>query len=157
MSLDIWIYGAVMNLPFGTDTEAADEWIRNWTASVSEQAAQAQSMSDQVAQLSVSATSADGAIEVTVGGSGVMSDLRLDERTRKWPAAETAAEILAVMRQAQAMLAGRVAEIAAETVGPDSETARAVVSSFERRFPSPVPDDDEDEHGTPNDWRGRGR
>jgi hypothetical protein len=48
---------------------------------------------------------------------------------------DLADKILRTMRRAQAALADRVADIADRTVGHDSETARAVVASFERRFP----------------------
>jgi hypothetical protein len=96
--------------------------------------------------LSVSASGHDGSIEVTVAGSGVMTDLKLDDRVRTWPADQIAAAVLAVMRRAQASLATRVAEIADETVGADSETGRAVVDGFARRFPAP-PDDEDDRSG----------
>jgi len=143
-----------MNVPLGATSDSAEEWIRDWSASVADRAAKAQAMSEQVGQLSVSASSSDGSVEVTVAGSGAMTNLRLGESTRKWTADQTAAEILAVMRRAQAKLANRVAEIAADTVGAESETGRAVVSSFERRFPEP-PSEDGENRDDSGDWRGR--
>lgn len=92
--------------------------------------------------LSVSASGRDGAVRVTVAGSGMMTDLRMDDRVLRWPASEIAAQVMSVMRRAQASLASRVAEIADETVGADSETGRAVVDGFVRRFPEP-PDEEE--------------
>jgi DNA-binding protein YbaB len=145
-----------MNVPFGAASDSAEEWIESWATSVTERAAKAQSMAEQVSQVSASATSSDGAVEVTVAGSGAMTGLRLGEQTRKWSADQTAAEILAVMRRAQAKLASKVAEIAADTVGADSEAGKAVVASFEKRFPEPPSDDpDGDGHDSPSDWRGR--
>lgn len=128
-------------LPSGAAADAAEEWVRSWSASVSERAARARDLSERVAQLSVSATDDDELVTVTVAGSGVVTDLHLDERVRRWPAARTATEILAVMRRAQASMAGQVADIATQTVGPDSETARAVVASFAKRFPAEPPAD----------------
>ncbi len=92
--------------------------------------------------LSVPASGRDGAVRVTVAGSGVMTDLRLDDRVLRWPASEIAAQVMSVMRRAQASLASRVAEIADETVGADSETGRAVVDGFVRRFPEPRDDEE---------------
>jgi hypothetical protein len=41
---------------------------------------------------------------------------------------------MSVIRRAQAVLAGRVAEQVRETVGEDTETGRAVLHSFGSRF-----------------------
>jgi hypothetical protein len=83
----------------------------------------------------------DGAVEVTVAGSGVMTDLMLGDRVLRWSADEIAAQVMTVMRRAQGLLASRVTEIAHQTVGADSETGRAIVDGFVRRFP---PDDEDD-------------
>jgi DNA-binding protein YbaB len=131
----------VTDLPLGATADGAEEWVRSWTASMSERAAAAQAMSDQVARLTVSAADEDGLVTVTVSGSGAVTGLRLDERVHRWTTDRLGDQILATMRRAQATLAGRVAEIAADTVGADSETGRAVVASFETRFPAEPPDD----------------
>jgi DNA-binding protein YbaB len=140
----------VTDVPIGV----AEDWVRSWTASASERAAAAQSLSDQVSRLSVSASDSDQAITVTVNGSGVMTDLQLTVEAGRLPMDQLARTILKTMHTAQASLAEEVASIAAETAGPDSETARAVISSFERRFP-PQPDpNDRDEDTT---WRSHDR
>lgn len=136
-----------MEVPFSTTADAAEQWVENWAASVNERAAQAQAMSRQVAELSMTADGAHGAVAVTVAGSGLVTDLRLDDRVRSWSGDRIAAEILSVMRRAQSQLAGQVAVIAARTVGADSETARAVVASFEQRFPAPAPDQPDRDRG----------
>jgi hypothetical protein len=61
-----------------------------------------------------------------------MTDLQLDERIRKWPAARTGREILAVMRAAQAQVRRDATKVVAETVGLDSPTGRAVADAFAR-------------------------
>jgi DNA-binding protein YbaB len=131
-----------MAMPFSAASEGADDWIDSWAASVSARAQAAQELSERVSMLLVSVSGRDGAVQVTVAGSGVMTDLRLDDRVLRWPASEIATQVMSVMRRAQASLASRVAEIADETVGADSETGRAVVDGFARRFPVP-PDDEE--------------
>jgi DNA-binding protein YbaB len=116
--------------------DSAQEWVRSWMAATSERAAAAQALSDRVAQLTASASDRDGFITVTVNGSGVLTDLRLAPEAARLGMERLGDEIVRTMRRAQARLAERVSDIAAQTVGPDSETARAVVSGFERRFPA---------------------
>jgi hypothetical protein len=128
-----------------SDGDRAEEWIRSWSASMSERARAARPLSDEVARLRASASTPDRTITITVNGSGVVEDLRLHAGAARQGMDRLAEEIMRTMRQAQAALAGLVAAIAAETVGADSETGRAVVSSFERRFP------EDDEHRQPSD------
>jgi DNA-binding protein YbaB len=92
-------------------------------------------MSLRVSALRVTAVGRDGAIEVTVGGSGTVTDLRLDDQVTRWPAREIAEQIMVTMRRAQASLTERVTAIASATVGTDSATGRAVVDGFAQRFP----------------------
>ncbi|MEH0819837.1 MULTISPECIES: YbaB/EbfC family nucleoid-associated protein [unclassified Micromonospora] len=138
-----------MDPPFGAGADAAEEWVRSWSASVSERAAQAQAMSQRIADLTVSATGGHGAVEVTVAGSGTVTGLRLDDRVCGWSGERIAAEIMGTMRRAQARLAEAVADVAAQTVGADSETGRAVVGSYATRFPAP-PDDGDDDRRNPH-------
>lgn len=117
-----------------TDFSAAD-WVRTWSASMSARAAAAQELSDEVARLAVSASDHRRTITVTVNGSGCLTGLLLEPEAAGWEMDRLAEEILRTMRRAQAKLAERVTEVADRTVGSDTETARAVVSGFERRFP----------------------
>jgi len=146
-----------MGEPLSAAADSAEQWLENWSASASDKLAKAQQMSERVSQATVSAQSPDGSVEVTVSGSGTVSDLRLGEAVRKRPAEEIAQEILRVMRRAQAMLAAKVADIAADTVGADSAAGRAVVASFETRFPTEAGDDADGDYGSATDWRSRGR
>jgi hypothetical protein len=61
--------------------------------------------------------------------------------------AELSRQILAVMRRAQADLSGQVAAQVRETVGADTETGRAVIHSFEARFPQRDDDEGEERRG----------
>ena len=127
-----------MATSFGTDPDSAQRWVRAWSASSGDRAARAYELSERVAGLSVSAKRSDGAVEVTVDGSGAVTDLRLSELVRKWPADVITSEILTAMRSAQAMLPARVADLAAQIMDADSPTTRAVVASFGQRFPAPI-------------------
>jgi DNA-binding protein YbaB len=130
--------------PFaGRSLDEADEWLRHWTAQASTRAEATQRMSDQVAGLTSTATAADGAIKATVAGSGLLVRLELDDRVQRMPGRDLAAQIMRAVAMAQADLSPKVAAVVADTIGADSETGRAVVTSFERRFPAP-PDEAEE-------------
>lgn len=131
-----------------------------YVAAQAEQAAQRyQSMQQQVAEISVSHTSADGAITVTVAASGSVTGLSLSDRVGRLGPDDLATKILDCIRRAQSMLGGQVQAVMTATVGDDVETVRAVVSSYAARFPGPAEgaaparyrrvDDDED------DWSDR--
>ncbi|GAA2605560.1 YbaB/EbfC family nucleoid-associated protein [Paractinoplanes durhamensis] len=119
------------------DVDAAEDWLDSWAAGVSAQAERAVALSRRVAALSASAESRDGSVRVTVGPSGQVESLELEDR-------ELAERILAVMRQAQAGLARQVAAQVEDTVGADSETGRAVINSFDTRFPERSAGDEND-------------
>jgi hypothetical protein len=129
--------GVIAMDPLISGPDAAEEWLDNWSADVQERAEQARTFADRVAELSATATDSDGAVQVTVNASGGVTGLRLSDRIRSWPAERTAGRILAVMRAAQAQLAGRVAAVAAQTVGEHSPIGRDVVAGFHTRFPAP--------------------
>jgi hypothetical protein len=78
-------------------------------------------------------------IEVTVAGSGIVTDLRIDDRLANWTGARISAEIMTTMRRAQGRLSAAVAEIAGQTIGANSETARVIVASYAERFPEVGP------------------
>lgn len=126
----------------GRDLNDAEDWIRRWTAQSSAAADAAQQMSEQVAALSSTATSADGHISVTVAGSGLLTELRLDDSLRL-TGSQLADKIMSTLRLAQAGLAAKVASVVEQTVGSDSATGMSVVHSFQHRFPAPP---EEDEH-----------
>jgi DNA-binding protein YbaB len=132
----------VFDRGWGPTGDSADRWIDEWSAEAAAQAERARALSERVAELTVTATSDDGLVEVTVAGSGLVTDIRLADRVNSWRASAIAAEILAVMRRAQAELAGFVADAVADTVGADSPAGRAVVDSFARRFPAEPDDED---------------
>ena len=114
-----------------------EAWTEDWWSAVSARADRAVQLAQRISELLVTESGARGAVEVTVAGSGIVTDLRLSQRAADMRPAALVEAILATMRRAQARLAGRVAEIAADTVGTDSETGRAAVASFAERFPEP--------------------
>jgi DNA-binding protein YbaB len=128
----------------GRNLDDAEEWLRSWTAQANARAEAAQQMSERVASLTSTVSVADGAISVTVAGSGVLTGLELDDRVQQYSGRELSAEIMRAIQKAQAGLNAKVATVVEETVGYGSETGRAVVASFERRFPAAGEDEDPD-------------
>jgi YbaB/EbfC DNA-binding family protein len=124
------------------DVDAAEQWLDSWVAQVNAQAERSAELSRRVAALTGSAEGRDGAIRVTVGAAGQMERLDLDERVHQLSGPRLAEEIMSVMRRAQAALSGRVADEVRATVGEDTETGRAVIHSFDSRFPAPRDDED---------------
>jgi DNA-binding protein YbaB len=115
--------------------DAAEEWLDTWVAQVDAQAAASVDLSRRVAALIGEAEGRDGAIRVAVGSSGQVQRLELDERVHELTGPRLADEIMSAIRRAQAALSGRVAEEVQATVGADTETGRAVIHSFDARFP----------------------
>lgn len=134
----------------GRDLDDAQEWVASWSTSVSRRAERAQRLAARVADLSATASGADGLVEVRVDSSGAMTGLHLGDGVSGWPAARIEREILTTMRAAQARLTAQVTAVVNDTVGTDTETGRAVVSGYAERF-SAVPDDSAGEGG----WRDR--
>jgi YbaB/EbfC DNA-binding family len=118
--------------------DAAERWVDDWQSRFEEQAARARALSQRVGDLTATATNEDGTVEVTVGSSGALTGLRLDEAIRGRPAAETAEQIVALTRAAQARLAQRAAAAVEETVGRDSAAGRAVIDTYARILNPPA-------------------
>ncbi|MFF5069904.1 YbaB/EbfC family nucleoid-associated protein [Micromonospora olivasterospora] len=121
----------------GRDLDDAERWVADWSASISERAERARRLAERVAELIGSAEAAGGLVEVRVDSGGALVALHLDDRLTGWPAARVEREIMTALRRAQAGLTDRVAAAVADTVGADSETGRAVLDGYDRRFPAP--------------------
>jgi DNA-binding protein YbaB len=116
--------------------DAALQRIDEWERSATQRAEQAQELARRAAEISATARSRDGLVEVTVGPEGQIQRLHLDDRIRQQPAAETADQIMATLRSAQGRLVRQFDEVTAETVGADSETGRMLMDSLRKRLGS---------------------
>ena len=112
------------------DLDETERLVRDWEAGLEDRAAAARELSQRLSLLSGSARSPDGSVAVTVGPSGVVRALTLDEAVRRQPAAQIARSILATLGAAQAALVAQARIAADETVGAGSELGRAVLSSY---------------------------
>jgi DNA-binding protein YbaB len=122
---------------FGVDGYQTEQELRRWAADVQAKAERYQTMQAQVAQVTVTESSRDDIVQVTVESSGQVTDLRISDRSQDMPGAELAALVLATMRRAQSKITDRVADVMERTVGDDPETVASVVRSYRQRFPEP--------------------
>jgi hypothetical protein len=114
---------------------------------------------DQAEQVSVTETSADGSITVTVNSAGVLIDLIINSRAAAWSGARIAAEVMDVTRKAQSRIAERMSELMRDD---DIELRDRVLAVYHDRFPDPQPTEkakpfwsrNEDEEGSGSIMRG---
>jgi DNA-binding protein YbaB len=109
-----------------------DEWERNAT----EKAAAFQRMAEQVEQVSITESVANGAIRVTVGHNGLPVDIRMTDGVRSMEPDEIASNVMSAIRRAQSRYPERLAEILAETVGEEDPASRHILAKAEESFPA---------------------
>ena len=123
-----------------------DETIRrmdDWAAGFAAKAERYQAAQEQTERLRLTATSSDGAVSVTVGADGTVTDLTFSNKVKSFPLEELSRQILTTMRRAQSGIADRVAGVMAEQLGDeDRETRTALLDNLRGRFPDPDDPDD---------------
>ncbi|MBE1468035.1 YbaB/EbfC family nucleoid-associated protein [Kibdelosporangium phytohabitans] len=100
----------------------------DWERQVETTATAYRRMSEQIGRIQVSAVSQDGAVQVAVSASGVLTDLRLPDRA-------LAEEIMACIRKAQAGIPDKMRTVMLETVGAQDPNTHLVLASARERFP----------------------
>ncbi|MFD3508194.1 YbaB/EbfC family nucleoid-associated protein [Nocardia sp. NPDC058666] len=116
-------------------TSAADDLAR-WAQDLERQAEKYQQLHGQMAQVSVTDTSADGRISVTVDADGSTTAITLTPAVRGMDPAAVATELMACTRRAQSRLRERVTVLVHDMVGTD-EAGAAIVGQYNDRFPDP--------------------
>jgi DNA-binding protein YbaB len=118
-------------------TRMIDDWERNAT----EKAARFKQMAEQVEQVSITESVADGAVTVTVGHNGLPTNIAMTDGVRSMEPEEIASSVMAAMRRAQSRYPERLAEILADTVGEDDPASRHILAKAEESFPAPEDDE----------------
>ncbi|WP_192909809.1 YbaB/EbfC family nucleoid-associated protein [Gandjariella thermophila] len=116
--------------------------IDQWAAQVHDKARRYQELKEDLAAISSTATAANGAIKVTVGASGLLTNLELTEDVRTMRAHYLAAQIMDAIRKAQSTLGAQVTELMQQRVGEDTQSIAVVAANYARQFPQP---DEQDE------------
>ncbi|MFC9963131.1 YbaB/EbfC family nucleoid-associated protein [Nocardia ignorata] len=117
-------------------TDAADDLAR-WAQDLERKSQRYQELHTKMAEVSVTDTSADGRIAVTVDANGCTTAVTLTAGVRGMDPSAVAAELMACTRRAQARLRDRVSGLVHEVVGAD-EAGAAIVGQYTERFPDPL-------------------
>lgn len=111
--------------------------MRSWDQQIQAKLKQADQITQAAREVRVTQRSGDGAVSVTVDSGGNVTSLDLtDAALRKRPA-ELSAEILGLMRSAQAQIATRMREAMEPVLGGDTATMTAIVGGLQEKFPPP--------------------
>lgn len=124
------------------DPDASRDYLRSWKEKVDRTAAQAAAMSRQMERLRVTARDDNGLAEVTVDSAGVLVGLELTDRIRRFEPEVVARAVMTAVREARARAADRAHEIAAETMGPDSLSARTIADRMRQSLERPEDEPD---------------
>ncbi|UQU67838.1 YbaB/EbfC family nucleoid-associated protein [Couchioplanes caeruleus] len=114
----------------GHDFDAAERIVDGWQEGFERRAARAHDLAGRIGELQASARSADGLVEVTVGSTGELLDLHLDEDVRRLPATQITQRIMVAARAARAELLKKVTVAVDDTVGADTESGRAILAGY---------------------------
>jgi cell division septum initiation protein DivIVA len=128
--------------PYLSDIADAEQWLAGWQQRLAEKQTQARELAARITSLRGEAESPDGTVRIVVDSTGVPVDLTLGRDAAGRDPARLAAEILATMRRAQARLTRAATEAANQTIGAETETARALLQPFYSRFPEERQDEE---------------
>jgi DNA-binding protein YbaB len=119
------------------DPDASREYLRSWKENVDRMAARAAAMSEQMERLRVTARDGNGLAEVTIDSAGVLVGLELTDRIHRFEPEVVARAVMSALREARAKAADRAHDIAIETMGPDSLSARTTADRMRHALERP--------------------
>jgi DNA-binding protein YbaB len=123
------------------DPDASREYLRSWKDDVDRMAARAAAMSDQMERLRVTARDGNGVAEVTIDSAGVLVRLELTDRIHRFAPDVVARAVMSALREARTRAADRAHDIAVETMGPDSFSARTIADRMRQALQRPEADE----------------
>ncbi|MEV0678671.1 YbaB/EbfC family nucleoid-associated protein [Actinosynnema sp. NPDC050436] len=137
-----------MSVPTGfgepvRDPDEAEARMNAWARGLADKAARYQEVGARTEALRLTASSPDGAVRVTVRADGGLVDLEFGDRARSVPLERLSGLVMQTVRQAQAGIADRVAEVMTDGLGDeDAQTRALVLDNLRSRFPDPTDDDE---------------
>jgi DNA-binding protein YbaB len=136
------------------DPDSARDYLRSWNARVERQGANARAMSERIGELRTSAKDSNDLTEVTIDSTGVLLELTFTDRIRRVEPDVVARAVMAALRDARVKAADRAREIAVETMGPDSLSARTIGDRMQQLLEAPDAADDAEGNADPGRTRG---
>jgi DNA-binding protein YbaB len=119
------------------DPDASRDYLQSWKQNAERKAERASSMAAQIEHLRTSAQDDNGLAEVTVDSSGVLVDLVLTERIHRHEPQVVARAVMSALQLARTRTAAQAREIAVETMGPDSMSARVIGERMQQLLERP--------------------
>jgi len=117
--------------------DASRAYLRSWKANVDQTAARATAMAERLQRLRTTARDDNGLAEVTIDSSGVLLHLELTDRIHRYAPEAVARAVMSALREARQTAARQVHDIAVETMGADSLSARTVAERMRQQLERP--------------------
>ncbi|CAM06013.1 YbaB/EbfC DNA-binding family protein [Saccharopolyspora erythraea NRRL 2338] len=127
------------------DTSATERMVREWQERATERAEKFNRMSEQVEQISVTESSRDGTVELTVASNGILTGIHIAESASARPMSQLSSEIMHTLRVAQSRIPELMERAVADTVGSDDSAGQHIVGRLRARFPEPPEEDQDDQ------------
>ncbi|MBE1576965.1 YbaB/EbfC family nucleoid-associated protein [Amycolatopsis roodepoortensis] len=122
---------------FRGDPVEIERGLDDWVAEFERNAARYQELQHRVEDVRVSASSPGGVVTVTVDANGSVVDAKFTERVHRTSPEELGAQLMGAINRAKAEIAGRVREVADDTLGAEAgASADRIVDYYQERFPS---------------------
>jgi DNA-binding protein YbaB len=137
-----------MSDPLSSAGPDAAARVDQWVARAKAKAARYQAMQAAVGQVSVTESSQDGVVTVTVDSAGNVTDLRITDQVKEMSGARVSSAVLATLRRAQSRLPERLGEVMAAIIGDDQRTMDTIVGNYRSKFPEP-PEEEQAEEPPP--------
>ena len=123
------------------DVGGSERMLAQWQSSIQQKAERYQDMAERVQGLSITETSRDGTIRLTIGSNGILSSVDIAESARDKRMSEVSAEIMRTLQKAQSRIPELLRQAMAETIGTQDETANVLFAEARKNFP-PAPAED---------------
>lgn len=119
------------------DIGGSEQMLSQWETSIKQKAERYQDMAQRVQGLSITETSKDGSIRLTIGSNGILSSVDIAESAREKRMSEVSAEIMRTLQRAQSRIPELLQQAMAETIGTQDETANVIFAEAKKNFPAP--------------------
>ncbi|MFQ6392786.1 YbaB/EbfC family nucleoid-associated protein [Nocardia sp. KC 131] len=119
-----------------SDLNGAAGELARWAQNLERKSQQYQDLQGRIAAVSVTETSTDKRISVTVDSNGVTTGIYLAANARGMDPATLATELMACTRRAQAKLRAQVTDLVQNTVGDDGP-GQTIIGQYAQQFPDP--------------------
>lgn len=123
------------------DIGGSERMLGQWQADVEQRAQRYQRMAELVQGQSITETSKDGLVRLTIGSNGILTHLEIAEQAAGKRMAEVSAEVMRTLQRAQSRIPELLQQAMAETIGTRDETANVLFDQAKKHFPAPPAED----------------